>query len=59
MVVDLGAVAPLKFTGRADMWWQTLPTTTQVYLGQSWTFLLRAIQVHFLNANWLQERRCE
>ncbi|KAJ7667257.1 hypothetical protein B0H17DRAFT_1336134 [Mycena rosella] len=59
MVVDLGAVAPLKFTGRAEMWWRTLPSTTQAYLSQSWTFLLRAIQVHFLNANWLQERRCE
>ncbi|KAJ7740965.1 hypothetical protein DFH07DRAFT_699284, partial [Mycena maculata] len=56
MVVDLGA---LKFKGRAASWWRTLPTHVRSYLGQSWEFLLHAIQAHFLNANWLQERRRE
>ncbi|KAJ7081456.1 hypothetical protein C8R44DRAFT_653139, partial [Mycena epipterygia] len=59
MVVDLGAIAPLKFTGRAEMWWRSQTTTVRNYLGQSWEYLLRAIQAHFLNANWLQERRRE
>ncbi|KAJ7258401.1 hypothetical protein B0H12DRAFT_970000, partial [Mycena haematopus] len=59
MAIDLGAIAPLKFTGRAETWWMTQTPTVRVYLSQSWTLLLQAIQAHFLNANWLQERRCE
>ncbi|KAJ7164491.1 hypothetical protein C8R46DRAFT_875594, partial [Mycena filopes] len=59
MIVDLGATAPLKFTGRAEMWWQTQSTPVRAFLSQSWSHLLQAIQAHFLNANWLQERRRE
>ncbi|KAJ7503818.1 hypothetical protein B0H11DRAFT_1710674, partial [Mycena galericulata] len=59
MVVDLGAIAPLKFTDRAAMWWSTQTLTFRNYVSQSWETLLRAIQVHFLNENWVQERMRE
>ncbi|KAJ7716537.1 hypothetical protein B0H16DRAFT_1741194 [Mycena metata] len=59
MIVDLGAIAPLKFTGRAEMWWRTQSTAVRAFLGQSWPHMLQAIQAHFLNANWLQVCRCE
>ncbi|KAJ7126577.1 hypothetical protein C8R43DRAFT_1134900 [Mycena crocata] len=51
MIIDLGAIAPLKFTGRAEMWWRTQSNYVRNYLSQSWEFLLRAIQAHFLNSN--------
>jgi hypothetical protein len=59
MATDLGAIAPLKFTGRAESWWRTQSTHVCNYLSESWANLLQAIQAHFLNANWLQERRQE
>ncbi|KAF8181949.1 hypothetical protein K438DRAFT_1541387, partial [Mycena galopus ATCC 62051] len=59
MSIDLGATAPLKFTGRASTWWMTQTPTVRSYLSQDWGLLLQAIQAHFLNANWLQERRRE
>jgi hypothetical protein len=55
MATDLGAIAPLKFTGRAESWWRTQSTHVRNYLSESWSNLLQAIQAHFLNANWLQE----
>ncbi|KAJ7668765.1 hypothetical protein DFH06DRAFT_958070, partial [Mycena polygramma] len=59
MIVDLGAIAPLKFTGRAEGWWTTQTITVRNYVSQSWDLLLKAIQAHFLNEQWLQDRQNE
>ncbi|KAJ7106504.1 hypothetical protein C8R43DRAFT_842017, partial [Mycena crocata] len=59
VVLDLGALAPLKFTGRAEMWWITQTPTVRNYVSQSWNTLLHAIQIHFLNETWMQDRRSE
>jgi hypothetical protein len=55
MVTDLGAITPLKFTGRAEMWWTTQSVTVCNYISQSWTLLFKAIKTHFLNDQWLQD----
>jgi hypothetical protein len=55
MVIDLGAMAPLRFKDRALSWWQILPVTVRNHVSRSWELLLHLIQVHFLNELWLQE----
>jgi hypothetical protein len=59
MVVDLGAMAPLKFTDRAQKWWQTQTVEFCNLVSQSWILLYKAIQVHFLNEIWVQKRTAE
>jgi hypothetical protein len=59
MVVDLGAMAPLKFTDRAQKWWQTQTVEFRNSVSQSWILLYKAIQVHFLNEIWVQKRTAE
>jgi hypothetical protein len=55
MVTDLGAITPLKFTDRVEMWWTTQSVSVRNYVSQSWTLLFKAIETHFLNDQWLQE----
>jgi hypothetical protein len=59
MVVNLGAMAPLKFTDRAQKWWQTQTLEFCNSVSQSWILLYKAIQVHFLNEIWVQKRTAE
>jgi hypothetical protein len=59
MVADLGTIAPLKFTDRAEMWWTTQSVTVRNYVSQSWSLLFKAIETHFLNDQWLQDRMSE
>jgi hypothetical protein len=59
MVTDLGAIAPLKFTDRVEMWWSTQSVTVRNYVSQSWDLLFKAIETHFLNDQWLQDRMSE
>jgi hypothetical protein len=59
MVTDLGTIAPLKFTDRVEMWWSTQSVTVRNYVSQSWTLLFKAIDTHFLNDQWLQDRMSE
>jgi hypothetical protein len=55
MITDLGAIALLKFTEQAEMWWSTQSVTVCNYVSQSWTLLFKAIETHFLNDQWLQD----
>jgi hypothetical protein len=59
MVTDLGAIAPLKFTDRAEMWWSTQSVSVCNYVSQRWTLFFKAIETHFLNNQWLQDRMSE
>jgi hypothetical protein len=59
MVTNLGAITPLKFADRAEMWWTTQSVTVRNYVSHSWTLLFKAIETHFLNDQWLQDRMCK
>ncbi|KAF8143405.1 hypothetical protein K438DRAFT_1522857, partial [Mycena galopus ATCC 62051] len=59
MIVDLGAMAPLKFTDRAQTWWQTMPIDFRNSVSQDWNLLFNAISVHFLNEIWVHKRTTE
>jgi hypothetical protein len=59
MLVDLGAMAPLKFKDRTAKWWQTQSIEFRNSVSQSWELLYKSIQVHFLNENWVQKRTAE
>ncbi|KAF8143741.1 hypothetical protein K438DRAFT_1632921, partial [Mycena galopus ATCC 62051] len=56
MIVDLGAMAPLKFTDRAQTWWQTMPIDFRYSVSQNWNLLFNVISIHFLNEIWVHKR---
>ncbi|KAF8177719.1 hypothetical protein K438DRAFT_1978319 [Mycena galopus ATCC 62051] len=59
MIVDLRAMAPLKFTDCAQTWWQTLSIDFRNSVSQNWNLLFNAILVHFLNEIWIHKRTAE
>ncbi|KAF8194492.1 hypothetical protein K438DRAFT_1969101 [Mycena galopus ATCC 62051] len=59
MIVDLGAMAPLKFTDRVQTWWQTMPIDFRNSVSQDWNLLFNAISVYFLNEIWAHKRTAE
>ncbi|KAF8185765.1 hypothetical protein K438DRAFT_1516578, partial [Mycena galopus ATCC 62051] len=59
MIVDLSAMVPLKFTDRAQTWWQTMPIDFRNCVSQNWNLLFNAISVHFLNEICVHKRTME
>ncbi|KAJ7430924.1 hypothetical protein FB451DRAFT_1198540 [Mycena latifolia] len=56
---SLGNVAPLLFSGAAEVWWRALTEPDQDYFSQEWLMLLYAIREQFLTEGWRHERTLE
>ena len=59
MQVGVGKMAPLRWTGNAKVWWDTISQMDREFYGQDWPHLVDAIRSQFMSPNWVQDRQRE